>query len=182
MTNTLSAFTASISNTVDTAGTGSVTMKETGADGTTICTSTAVTTNPVTCATINKYGANLAMVPGQIVTNTISVANTGSAPANAFTLAASACTQSGTGTAVDMCAQFNIKITGAPAAASTYNGPATIYNGTAAAFNSATIPALGIVPAGSVINFTFQVTLAATVGNTYQGLAISQPLLWTFAS
>ena len=183
MTNTLSAFTAGINNTIDTAGSGSVTMLETGADGTTICTSTSTTTNPVTCATINKYGGNLAMYPGQVLSSTITVANTGSAPANAFSLAPSACTQSGSpGTATDMCAKFAIRITAAAVGGGVYTGPATVFTGSATALAAATLPALGPVPAGTAVAFTFQITVASSIDNTYQGLAISQPLLWTFSS
>ena len=61
----LSAWTASITNTTDTAGTGSLVMEEDGPGGTPVCLSNDST---ATCTTINKYGGNLSMVPGQTVT------------------------------------------------------------------------------------------------------------------
>ncbi|MDQ7994072.1 MAG: hypothetical protein REI45_15485 [Propionicimonas sp.] len=184
MTPTFAALTAAIQNTVNTAGSGTLVMEET--TGSTItCTSTdggGVSSNSATCATINKYGGNLAMAPGAAgaVTTTIQIRNAGTVAASAFTLTGGACTQStnGTvnGTATDLCTKYNIVVR---------SGPTTIYSGTAAGFASQNLNVLTLlgtssVAAGSTVPFTFTVTLDSSVGNTYQGLKITQPMTWNF--
>jgi hypothetical protein len=186
MSPTFSAFTASIQNTVNTAGAGALIMQESDSTGTILCNSTdlgSVSTNAATCATINKYGANLGMVPGQTVTTTINIKDTGSVAASSFALQGGACTQStngsASGTAVDLCAKMNILIK---------SGGLTIYSGTAAAFATAGVVdvdvKLGVltIPAGTSTQFTVAVTLDSTAGNTYQGLKISQPMTWSFGA
>lgn len=185
MTPTFSALAASIQNTVNTAGTGTLVMQESNSDGSVLCNSTdggSVSTNSATCATINKYGGNLAMVPGQTVTTQITIKNTGTVPASAFTLAGGACTQSNNGTANgtanDLCAKVNLVIK---------SGSTTIYSGTAQAFNSQNLNVLTLlgsssVAAGTAIPFSFAVTVDPSVGNTYQGLKIAQPATWTFGA
>jgi hypothetical protein len=38
------------------------------------------------------------------------------------------------------------------------------------------------VPASNVTTVVFSVKLDATMGNTYQGLQLSQPMTWTFGA
>lgn len=183
-TPTLAAFTASIQNTIDSAGAGALTMKETNSDGTVTCNSTDggnVSTNSATCATINKYGGNLTMVPGQTVTSTITISDTGSIAASSFALTPGTCTQSANGTvngtATDLCAKMNLKVT---------SGSTVIYDGNLADFTTPVnvLSKLGTasVAAGASIPFSFAVTLDATAGNTYAGLKATQPLTWTFGA
>jgi hypothetical protein len=186
MSPTFSAFSASIQNTVNTAGSGALIMQETDSTGTIICNSTdlgSVSTNAATCATINKYGGNVTMVPGQTVTTTINIKNTGSVGASSFALTPGACTQSNNGTAngtaTDLCSKINILIK---------SGATTIFSGTATAFNTAGVVdldqklALVTIPAGSSTPFVFSVTLDTSAGNTYQGLKVSQPMTWAFGA
>lgn len=185
MTPTFSALAASIQNTVNTAGTGTLIMQESNSDGSVLCNSTdggSVSTNSATCATINKYGGNLAMVPGQTVTTQITIKNTGTVPASSFTLAGGACAQSNNGssngTANDLCAKTNLVIK---------SGSTTIYSGTAQAFNAQNLNILTLlgqanVAADASIPFSFAVTIDSAVGNTYQGLKLSQPMTWTFGA
>ena len=184
MTGTLSAFTASINNTVNTTAAGTLSMQEQNGAGTTTCNSTdagTISTNAATCATINKYGGSTTMVPGTPTTTNITIKNTGTIAASTFTLTPAACTQftNGTpnGTATDFCAQLTVVIK---------SGATTIYSGTAAALGTGgvlTLPA-GVAPVapGATVPFTFTTTLAAGAGNTYQGLGASQGLTWTFTS
>lgn len=189
MTNTLSAFTAAITNSNDTAASGTVVLQEINtATGNTTCNSTdttpantaGVNTNTFNCSTINKYGGLTKMVPGSSVTTNLTFGNTGTAPAATFTLAANACTQSTNGAlngnATDFCAKLNVLVA---------SGGTTIYNGTAAAFSGATTPTPFTLPLpapGATIPITITVTLATTAGNTYQGLAASQPLVWSLST
>lgn len=185
---TVAAFTASIQNTVDTAGAGALTMQETTttSGGTTItCNSTdgssGVSSNAATCSTINKYGGNLAMYPGQTVTTTVSIKNTGSIAANAFTLTPGTCAQSATsttyGSATDLCSQMTLVVK---------TGSTTLYTGTVNGF-SAAVDILNktsttSVAAGATTSFSFAITLPSTVGPTYSNLQVSQPLTWQFTS
>ncbi|NNN03368.1 MAG: hypothetical protein HKL87_05170 [Acidimicrobiaceae bacterium] len=175
-------FAASITNSNNTAASGVLVMQETNSAGTTTCTSTdggTVSTNSSTCTTINKFGGSTTMVPGQSVVTTVNIKNIGTVPANTFTLTpGSICTQSNNGalngTATDFCAKLDIVVT---------SGATTVFNGTAATLAGATPIALSApVAPGTSVPFTFTTTLSSTAGNTYQGLAASLPLTWTFNS
>lgn len=183
VTGTLSGFTAAITNSVNSATTGSLVMQETGpnAAGTSVtCSSTdggSVATNTATCATINKFGGSTSMVPNVPVTTSVTIKNAGSVKANTFTLTpGTTCTQTGavSGSATDLCAKMNLTIT--------QNG-ASLFTGTLASLaQSATPLALTSLTAGSSSAFVFTVTLDSTANNTYQGLQAAMPLTWTFTS
>ena len=184
MTGTLSAFTASINNTVNTTAAGTLIMQEQNAAASVTCTSTdagTISTNAATCATINKYGGSTTMVPGTPITTTISIKNTGTIAASTFTLTPTACTQvnngSLNGSATDFCTQLSVVIK---------SGATTVFTGTALALGTGgviTLPAaIAPVAPGTTVPFTFTTTLASTAGNTYQGLGASQGLTWTFTS
>lgn len=187
MTSSLAAFTASITNSVNTAAAGTVIMQEQNGAGTITCNSTDgagnnVTNNTFTCATINKYGGSTTMVPGQTVTTSVTIKNTGTASVAGFTLAPGTCTQSGnvTGSATDLCAKMGIVINQTVGGTTTTISPASstltsLASGGAIALTSP-------VAAATTITYTFAVTLSSSAGNTYQGLSASQPLVWTFTS
>jgi hypothetical protein len=185
MSGTLSGFVASITNSTNTAASGALTMQEQNSGATVTCSSTdggSVSTNTATCATINKFGGSTTMIPGQTVTTPITIKNTGSVTANTFTLTpGSTCTQSNNGTlngtALDLCSKMTVVITNTTASPNT-----TLYSGTLAGLASGGAIALPTAAAGATTGFTFAVTLPATAGNTYQGLAASLPLTWTFSS
>ncbi|MDQ4504393.1 hypothetical protein [Sinomonas sp. ASV322] len=171
----VAAFTASIANS-NSAGSGTVSLQETS--GATVCNSTdggSISTNSATCTTINKYGGNLAMVPGQAVTTTVTFTNAGTSPIQNFTLTPGSCTQStnGTvnGTAIDLCSKLQLTIA---------SGATTVFSGTATSF--AASPAISLaapLAAGGTQSYTFTVTLDSAAGNTYQGLKASQPMTWS---
>ena len=183
VTGTLSGFAASITNTADTAASGTLLMQETTVSGgvTTTCNSTdggSVSTNAATCATINKFGGSTTMAPGYTTTTAISMKNTGTVNAATFTLTPGAtCTQSNNGanngTATDFCAKMNLVVK---------QDGTQIFSGTLASFAGSAAKTLVTLSAGSSSAFTFAVTLDSTAGNTYQGLAASVPMTWTFNS
>jgi hypothetical protein len=187
LTGSLSAFTAGITNDTNTAGAGTVVMKEirTSGTGTPTCTSTdtnSINTNAYTsCSSINKYGGLTNMVPGDAVMTTVTIENTGTAAIKKFTLTPGTCTQSNNGSpngnATDLCARINVRI-------QVTGGGQLIYNGAASAMTTTprvvTVLPAPLSGAKSIIDIT--VTLDATAGNTYQGLQASQPLTWTFSS
>lgn len=185
MTPTFSALAASIQNTVNTAGSGTLIMQETDSTGLILCNSTdggSVSTNSATCATINSYGGNMAMVPGQTVTTALTIKNTGTVTASAFTLAGGTCTQSSNGSANgsanDLCSKINLVIK---------SGSTTLFTGTAQAFATqnlninSLLASAGVLPAATV-PFSFAVTLDSSAGNTYQGLKVTQPMTFTFGA
>lgn len=184
MTGTLSGFTASIANSVNTAASGTLVMQEQNAAGTVTCLSTdggSVSTNAATCATINKYGGSTTLVPGTPVPTSITIKNVGTVPASTFSLTPGTCTQTNNGTpngsALDFCTKLAVVIK---------SGATSVFSGTATSLatgGAITLPA-GIAPVapGASVPFTFTVTLDAAAGNPYQGLAASQPLTWAFAS
>lgn len=183
MSGTLSGFAAQITNSNNTAASGTLVMQEQNAGATVTCTSTdggSVSTNTATCSTINKFGGSTNMVPGQTVTTAITIKNTGTANASTFTLTpGSTCTQSNSGstngTATDLCAKLSVVITNTTAGTQVFSGPLSTLAGSSAF----SLPAAA---AGSTTAFSFAVTLASTAGNTYQGLQASLPLVWNYAS
>ncbi|MCL9663910.1 hypothetical protein L2091_01530 [Curtobacterium albidum] len=184
LTGTLSGFAASITNSSNTAATGTLVMQEQNAGATVTCLSTdggSVSTNAATCSTINKFGGSTTMTPGNTVNTAISIKNTGTANAATFTLTPGAtCTQSANGTqngtATDLCAKMNLVIT---------SGSTTVFNGTLASFKGAPASSFTMPQApaaGATVPFNFAVTLDQSAGNTYQGLAASVPMTWTFTA
>ena len=176
MSPTFSAFTASIQNSLNTAGTGALVMEETS--GGVTCKSTegtdGVSGNSAICATINKYGGTgKLLTPGGAANTTyVVIKNSGSVAAPSFSLSPGACTQSvlgtSSGTANDLRDKLKIKIT---------TGGTTVYDGTATAFTA--VQALAPLAAGITATFTFSVSLDSSATNAYQGLQASQPLTWT---
>jgi hypothetical protein len=185
LTGSLAGFTASITNSTNTAASGTLVMQESNSASTPIvCTSTdggSINTNTSTCAGINKLGGSTTMVPGVPVVTNISIKNVGTANAGTFTLApTAACAQSNNGavngSASDLCSKLTVVIT---------SGATTVFSGTAAQLGTATAASFTMpaAPAASVsVPFVFTVTLLSTAGNTYQGLSASVPLIWTFTS
>ncbi|MCJ1696495.1 hypothetical protein MT349_11960 [Rathayibacter caricis] len=182
MSGTLSGFVASITNSNNTAASGTLVMEEKSTGTTPVtCLSTdggTVSTNTATCSTINKFGGSTNMTPGQTVTTAITIKNAGTVAANTFTLTPGAtCAQStnGTlsGTATDFCSKVKVVIT---------SGTTEIFNGTAATLAGSAAKSLGAVAAGVSTPFSIAVTLDSAANNTYQGLSASLPLTWSFAS
>lgn len=189
LTPTFSALTAAITNNANTAGTGTLIMTETGpnSSGTaTTCNSNdgSLSSNVLATCSINKYGASLNMKPGQTASTTVYIKSTGTIDATTFSVQGGTCAPStngtASGTATDICAQYTIKIY----AGATATGTA-LYTGTALAFGTAAATSLNsYIPA--VSNSTGQAfTITATLpdlGNSYQGLKITQPITFTFGA
>ena len=80
LTGTLSGFAASITNSSNTAASGTLIMQEQNANASVTCLSTdggSVSTNAATCSTINKFGGSTTMTPGNTVNTPITIKNTG---------------------------------------------------------------------------------------------------------
>ena len=183
VTGTLSGFTAAITNSTNTAATGTLVLQEgAGSNATTFtCTSadsSSITTNASTCATINKFGGSTTMVPGVPVTTSVTFKNSGTLNASSFLLQPAGCTQSSiatpAGSATDLCSKLSVVVTQVGAATP------TVYSGTLAAFTAQ--KTLTTLAAGASSTFTFAVTLDSAAGNAYQGLQASVPMTWTLNS
>ena len=181
---TLSGFTASINNTSNTAATGTLTMSETSGAITCYSNGTvngAPDSNAGTCGTIDKFGGSTTMAPGVAgPAVTVTIANTGTINAGAFTLTPGAtCAQSlngaTNGSAVDLCSKLNVTIDKGASV-----GTGNVYSGTLAALAGHAPFVLTALNAAGSAQFTFQVTLASGAGNSYQGLKASLPLTWAF--
>lgn len=185
MTPTFSALSAEITNSINTAGTGTLVMQETGpnSSGNTVtCTTDGGGT--ATCASINKFGAGMAMKPGATVSIPITIKNAGSLPASTFTVKANPCedqvqttaTVSGTGT--NLCDLYSVKIVKSGTPATTVQDTITLTN-----FNTATATtpvSIGAVAAGASVDLTLTVTLSTSASAANQGRYVSQPIIWTF--
>jgi len=198
VTGTISGFTAAITNSTNTTGSGTLLMQESNTGGTVTCysngsaaNSTIGSSNSNTCSTLNKLGGDqtngLNLAPGATVTiSTVKVKNAGTIDASQFTLTPGACTQSNntgntgviaSGSASDFCTKIDVTIK--------QNGTA-VFVGTAAQLASGTgastpLPSnLGAVTAGTTVTLEFDVSLDSSAGNTYQGLALSLPMTWQF--
>lgn len=186
ITPTFAAFTASIGNSINAAGMGTLVMQETNAAGTVTCLSTdggSVSTNVAACSSINKYGGNLGMTAGNSAVTVATIKNVGTVDAVVFGLTPGVCVQSATGavagTALDLCSKITVTIT---------SGASTIFSGTAAALGGggpinllSKLGAPKLAPSAQAA-FTITATIDAAVGNAYQGLQVSQPMTWTFSS
>jgi len=186
MSPTFSAFTASITNNANNAGTGTLSMAET-TTGTSPVTCNSNVSGTANCAT-NKYGGSTTMVPGTAVATDITIKNTGTVAAQSFTLAFGACTN--TPTAVDLCSKMLVEVKSGTGSTAKVLTPA---NSTAKTLADLTAPidiktVLGGSPiaggTGAVaIPFTITVTMPTGTGdNAYQGAQISQAMTWSFQS
>ncbi len=193
MTPTFSALTAAITNNTNTAGIGSIVMQELDSTDKVVCdSSTDVNGNGLATCTLDKYGHKMAMVPGGSSTVSIKIKNadTSSLAASTFTLTSSACTSSKnvttasfTGSATDLCAQTNVKITSSGATA-VYDGAASAMPSsialTTAMIGSATVPVGTAIPFTIVVTFNGSAITADATSNKYANLKIAQQLTWTF--
>ena len=187
LTGTLSGFAASITNSSNTAGSGTLIMQEQNAGATVTCLSTdgrSVSTNSATCSTINKFGGSTTMTPGNTVNTAISIKNTGTAAASTFTLNPGAtCTQSTNGSARQRHRDRPLRQDEPghhvrPRTTAPSSGTLASFKGAAA--SAFTMPQARA--AGASFPFNFAVTLDSSAGNTYQGLAASVPMTWTFTA
>jgi hypothetical protein len=196
VTGTISGWTASITNTTNTTGSGTLLMQETNSVGPVTCYSNGtvngtIGTNNANCSTINKFGGDqtngLNLAPGTAATvTTVSIKNAGTIAASQFALTGGLCTQSANtgnagvianGSATDFCAKVNVTIKEAGV---------VVFAGTAAQLAGATgattntLTLLGPVAANTAVSMEFDVSLASGADNTYQGLALSLPMTWQF--
>lgn len=193
VTGTLSAFTASITNSTNTATAGSLVMKETKdtVDGATSCLSSSGANNSYTsCGTIDKYGGTgTPFTPGTTHATTVFFQNTGTTRVSSFDLLPSACTRTGNDSmsTANLCDSLQLTVTCTPVANDGTPGTTdTVYtsqNLTTVAANGRVTLSANCTPqasSGNSVKFVFSVTMPSGQDNTVQGQTVSQPLTWTF--
>ena len=180
LTPTFAGIVATITNSVNTASTGTLVMEEKNQDGSVTCTTTGA--GSATCATINKYGGQ-ALVPGGSTDTTVKITNKGSIAANAFTVKGGTCTtENAPGASVsgngDLCRKMTITVRA--------NG-SQVWTGTAEAFQQAaaqdikTVVGHPIAP-NETVTLVITAALPANTDASFQGRQISQPITWQFSA
>jgi hypothetical protein len=195
---TTSGFTASINNSDNTAGAGSIVLKED--QGATSCLSTdgaatitSAQNNAGTCATINKFGSKTVnLAPSATWTSTtVTLTNVGTLTPTAFTLTPGAtCSVSqngpgagtggntyfGDGTAT-FCSHVDVTInTGATQGSGVFSGTLATLAGHAAFTLTSLAPA-------TPQQYTISIRLSPTSStNSDQGLAATLPLTWALSA
>lgn len=192
LSGTLSALTAGITNTVNTAASPRMAITETGPDGTVAHAEQTCNSwdGGASCATINKYGGvEEPLIPGAAARQTVvTFTNNGSAPVSTHTLTPQACVASavsgsggsapGTSAADNLCFNVNVLVE-----RSYDNGGAwvQVYNGSAQGFAGAQTDAHSVAVSGTV-QYRFSVSIPASAPDAVAGQQISQPLAWAFSS
>jgi hypothetical protein len=188
LTPTFSALTAAITNTANTAGSGTLSMQESGpgSAGTTVTCDSGLSSTAASCTTINKYGGAtpsssgyMALYPGKVISTNVTFKNTGTIEAATFTVKGGTCTPTaltpnGGATLSTVCSKFTVEV---------LQGTTSLWSGTADTFASgAAITIPGTVAANASVPMTIKVGLDSSANNTYQGFTILQPITWTFTS
>jgi hypothetical protein len=190
-----SGFTASINNTNNSVASGTLLMSET--QGATTCLSSAAGTvtvaNAGTCATINKLSGQTAAVPGTVYTSTVTIKNTGTIPANTFTLTPGGCATTANGAVngtdnAGFCGKVNVTIADTTGAAKCVLPAGTA--ACAAPSSTTTLASIGTTPIALATpvapnetrTYTFSVQVDNSATNAHQGLTANDTLTWAFAS
>lgn len=184
---TLSSWTSAlITNDTNTAGAAATYVALVETDGTHTCDTTAQPGNTVaSCSTINKYGGNTAMSPGDSAVVDVTFSNPGTGSGNTFSYAPGACAPTNGGGGVDLCTDGDLTVSVSCSTGATYSSGAVIAAlGQVAAPGSLATrtwtgsPALAASSAGS-LTCRFTTTLAGTAKPADAGSRVSQPVTWT---
>ena len=192
----ISGFTASITNSVNTVGSGALIMTESSGANTCVSSGSTVTSNTATCSTINKYGGSTSAVPGTPISTTVTITDSGThrgqrLHADRRQSAAQSNNGAFNGTDASFCGKVDVTIQESgktacvfPASASTAC-PATPTSAGTLASLSGSSPALTPVTVAAGASRTFVITVMldnAAATNADQGLLASQTLTWAFSS
>ena len=201
-TGTFSALTATITNTNNTAGTGSLVMQETNATGTQTgsCLSTdSNTSNSSTCTAFNKYGGSTTLLPGSgTSTATVRIYNIGSLQASQFTIKPLGCTvyTNPNTTSGNICGYLKLTLTCQVTTAGTTAAAVSVYDGALASSNltqiantaidlktaKACTPSPTTSGGNSYTTFVFSVALDNTADNNVMGQTAKQDIQWTLTA
>jgi len=185
---TLSSWTSAlITNDDNSAGATGTYVALVETDGTSTCdTTTSANNTDAACSTINKYGGNATMSPGDSEVVDVTFSNPGTAAGNTFGYAPGACSPTnGTG-GVDLCTDGDLSVGVACSTGATFNagaliaalGQAATAPGSLVTKTWTSAPALDAASASS-ITCRFTTTLAAAAPPADAGSQVAQPITWT---
>lgn len=190
---TLSSWTTAILTNGDNhvGSTGAVALQETGPDATGAaftCTTETSADNTASCDQINKYGdggvADTTLQPGQSISTSVTMTNTGSGDAATFTMTPGTCTslyntgsRIGTAPAVadDLCGELQVAVE------CTGDATLSVAATSLAAFATEHTLATGLA-SGASTTCTFTVSLPADAPSRFSGQTATQPIVWTLSA
>lgn len=176
---TLGAYSAQITNSGNTAGSGGLTMSESelvNGQPTKTHNTAEGENNTISVSDINKYGGNMKMVPGDSKTTTVQFKNTGSVDATAFTLNFGDCTVTGQDAGENsLCDALQVTVkTG---------GTTLTENTTPTALAGKTFTIDSPMAVGATKDFDITVTLPKeTTDTSIMDQQIAQNLVWTLSA
>ena len=184
---TLSSWTSAlITNDQNSAGATSSYLALVETDGSHTCDTTTSPNNTISaCSTINKYGGNSTMSPGDSEVVDVTFTNPGTADGNTFSYAPGSCTPTnGTG-GIDLCTDGDLTVTVACSTGTSYNaGNAIAALGQSAVPGSlvtkswTAAPALGSASA-TAVTCRFTTALDSAAPPVDAGSQVAQPVTWT---
>ncbi len=184
---TLSSWTSAlITNNSNTAGATANYLALVETDGTNTCDTTTTANNTdAACSTINKYGGNTTMSPGDSSTVDVTFTNPGTAAGNTFSYAPGTCAPTNGSNGVDLCSEGDLTVTVSCSTGATYNAGAAIAAlGQSAAPGSlvtkswTSAPALDAASA-TAVTCRFTTALDAASPPADAGSQVAQPITWT---
>jgi len=187
-----SGFTASINNTSNTVGTGTLVMKEDMYGMTCLSTTEGKITVPNT-GECGDIAGELNAVPGHVLETSLAIENAGTLTANSFTLTPGGCKafkQSVGGNGLDtFCSKVDIAIqdnTADDQVNCVYPKGPGVCPALSNEYNLETLgkqplPLVAPVKPGESRYYTFYIKIDESATNDHQGLYVNEPLLWTFA-
>lgn len=179
--------TAIITNDDNSAGATSTYLALVETDGTSTCDTTTEPDNTdAACSTINKYGGNATMSPGDSEVVDVTFTNPGTAAGNTFSYAPGVCTPTNGSGGVDLCTDGDLTVSVSCSSGSTYNAGATIADlGQSAVAPGSLVtkswtgsPALDAASA-TAVTCRFTTALASDAPPVDAGSQVAQPVTWT---
>ncbi len=183
---TLASWTqAIINNTTNTVATGTaVILQETSGANTCTSSTSDVSNNSATCATINKYGGTaVPLVPGASQVVNVTFKNIGQSTASSFVMTPGTCTS--TPAVPNLCTNGDLTVAVSCSAGATLGTPLWTDLAYPAAAPPLTANAKTHTATGTELNANatwtcqFTITLAANAPFADQGITVSQPITWT---
>lgn len=189
-----SGFSASINNSNNTIGSGTLLMTETQAAVSCLSSAAGTVTaaNAGTCAGINKFGGSTTAMPGVVYKQTVVIKNAGTLPATSFVLTPSGCVATNNGTVngagkSEFCGRIDVTLqddTSTPACVVPEQAGAcpTPSSANTLATTGTNVLSLAPLAAGASRTYTFSVMLDTSANNSHMGLTASESLVWSFGS
>lgn len=184
---TLSSWTSAlITNDDNSAGATSSYLALVETDNTHTCDTTTSPNNTISaCSTINKYGGNASMSPGDSEVVEVTFTNPGTADGNTFSYAPGSCTPTnGTG-GIDLCTDGDLTVTVSCSTGATYSAGAVVAAlgqsaapGALVSKSWTSAPALDTASA-TAITCRFSTALSASAPPVDAGSQVAQPITWT---